>query len=340
MQIWYGENWRENSLISQTNWIHDMTEKKIYIYIIHSWTKIFSCTGIRYGSLICPNQEIYNKLLNLKNPWSVNILALIYIDKCIKDYDYLIKTWHNTKVFRKYQIDKLIELFPNWKFKGEDFLSWIWIETGSYNEAKMAYDLCKLNGTPIRLGKIGYNMDNYIRISVREKIHFDNLFNCLRPLSNLLSENKFNKLKNFNIDNDIIYDFKYIDTELLLSHENYIEERHNKLFDYINSSQNDITIPAIIICKDNYTIIDGHHRVSIIKKLKIKKCPCILVNYKNSNIIVNINKSNITKDMVIESSKTGCLLNPKSTCHYIIDNDSNKIPIICISPIVKLFNVL
>ena len=182
-------------------------------------------------------------------------------------------------------------------------------------------------------------MKNYIRIAVREKIYFDSLLNCLTSLSNLLIENKFNKM-HINIDSDIISEFNYIDTELLLPHENYITERHNKLFDYINSITGDITLPAIIICSQNYTIIDGHHRLSIFKKYNIKKIPCLLINYKNNKIIVNKNNDKITKEMVITNSISGNLLEPKSTCHYIIDNEGNEIPIITISPIVKLVHVL
>ena len=77
-------------------------------------------------------------------------------------------------------------------------------------------------------------MKNYIRIAVRENIYFDSLLNCLTSLSNLLIENKFNKMY-INIHSNIISEFNYIDTEILLPHENYITERHNKLFDYINS---------------------------------------------------------------------------------------------------------
>lgn len=55
MQLWYGEDWRNDSLVSQTEWInYMMIQKNVQIYVIHSWTKIWSCPGIRLGSVICP----------------------------------------------------------------------------------------------------------------------------------------------------------------------------------------------------------------------------------------------------------------------------------------------
>ena len=68
MQPWHSKNWRADSLISQTEWIEKIAnEKSIFIYILHSWTKFFSCTGLRYGSLICPTKETYNKVQSILN---------------------------------------------------------------------------------------------------------------------------------------------------------------------------------------------------------------------------------------------------------------------------------
>jgi histidinol-phosphate/aromatic aminotransferase/cobyric acid decarboxylase-like protein len=334
MQMWLGENWRSDSLVSQTKWIEEMASKKIYIYIIHSWTKIFSCTGIRYGSLICPTKESYNKLLSMKPPWSVNILALNYVDYCIKDNLYLENTWKKTKILRKNQIEKLSNMFSQWKFYGKNFLSWIWIDTGNESISKMAYDLCKYNGTPIRLGQMGYKMKNYIRIAVREKESFDILCKGLLNLKKFLISNNIKKINyHIDIDSDIIKGFEWIDIKKIKSHEKFIEDRHNKLYQYIKSVDNSCSIPAIIICSETYTIIDGHHRFSVMKKLGIKKCPCLLINYKNKNIIVNPYK-NIEKEEVINAGLSEKKLLPKSTCHMIKDNKNSLHPIIVLSPTI------
>jgi len=80
------------------------TDKKVFIFIMHSWTKIFSCTGLRIGSCTCPTEELYKKILNKQVPWSMNVLALKYIDAVILDEKYIKDTWEVTSRWRKSQI--------------------------------------------------------------------------------------------------------------------------------------------------------------------------------------------------------------------------------------------
>ena len=329
MQPWVGSEWRKDSLLSQTKWIKEMAEKYIYIYIIHSWTKIFSCTGIRYGSLICPTNNLYIKIKSIQVPWSVNILALKYVDYCIKDDEYLENTWKKTIELRKYQIKKIKDLFPTWECIGKPFLSWIWINTHDKTVAKLAYQLAKYNGTPIRYGKIGYKMSTHIRIAVREKKYFDDLLECISILKNPIHKS----LIHVNIDDSIIIDFKWIELNKLKSHEAYIEKRHTKLLEYIKSIGNPFSIPALIVCSKTLTIIDGHHRYSVMRVLGVKKVPCLLIHYENKNIIVSSYNS-ITKKQVIDAGITSKYLAPKSTAHMIMDKNSNFHPIIILSPIV------
>lgn len=42
-----------------------------------SWTKIWSCTGIRLGSVVAPNPEALLELKAKQVPWSVNCVALV-----------------------------------------------------------------------------------------------------------------------------------------------------------------------------------------------------------------------------------------------------------------------
>ena len=66
-------------------------------------------------------------------------------------------------------------------------------------------------------------------------------------------------------------------------------------------------------------------------KDNFEKVPCILINYNNSNILVNVNNK-ITKKDVIDSAITGNYLEPKSTCHMVVDSYGVKHPIIVLSP--------
>jgi hypothetical protein len=75
-------------------------------------------------------------------------------------------------------------------------------------------------------------------------------------------------------------------------------------------------IPAIIICSKTFVIIDGHHRFSVMTRLKIDKIPCLLINYFDSTIIVNPYNTEITKESVINAVISNNLLPPKSTNMY------------------------
>ncbi len=55
MLPWFGPRWREVSVFNQYSWIRQMLlERNIHVIVIHSWTKIFCCTGLRIGSIILP----------------------------------------------------------------------------------------------------------------------------------------------------------------------------------------------------------------------------------------------------------------------------------------------
>jgi len=334
MQPWYSKDWRSDSLLSQTEWIKDMAKNNsIYIYIIHSWTKFFSCTGLRYGSLICPTEDIYNNIQSMKIPWSVNILALKYIDFCISDNVYMEETWTKTLKLRKYQIDKINKIFPNWTCYGKPFLSWIWINTYNEDIALLVYNLCKYNGTPIRLGTFGYKKNTYIRIAVREIKYFDDLLECLLPLR---SCNKIYIPLHLNINNNIINGFEWINIDKIKCHEEYIAERHDNLLNYLTSIENTTSIPAIILCSKTFIIIDGHHRFSVMKKLNLTNIPCLLINYFDDNIIVNFKNDKLTKNDIIQAGINNIYLSPKSSEHMILDNNKILLPIQVLSPIVLI----
>ncbi len=339
MQIWEGEKWTNNSLILQEEWINNLYEtNNIKIFIIHSWTKIFSCTGLRIGSIICPTKDSYNNILKYKVPWNTNVLALKYLEYCIYDKQYLINTWDNTAKFRQNQINKIKEIFNDWDFYGEKFLSYIWINTFNENLSELCYNICKLRGLPIRHGKIGYNKNEYIRIAVREDKYFNELLEVFKYVNHTYNSFK-NSLKqnimHFDIPDNIIDRFDYFDIDRLLIHEDVLIERHSSLIDYFKSCDNIINIPAIIICNKTNTIIDGHHRLSVLKYFNFKKIPCLSINYYDDNIITNPYKT-ISKDTIINYSTNNKVLPPKSTCHMIRDKKGSLHSIIIISPIVCL----
>jgi histidinol-phosphate/aromatic aminotransferase/cobyric acid decarboxylase-like protein len=330
MQLWVGENFRSDSLLSQTEWINNMyAESKIAIFIIHSWTKFFCCTGIRIGSIICPNDLYCNLLLKYMTPWSCNILALKYLDGCINDNDYMCKTWNTTTAIRENMVNIINSMYPSWTIYGEKFLSWIWIDTHSAEFAKLIYEMCKFNGVPIRLGVNGYKLPSFIRIGVRSDESNQFLFKILNELK-IFNYYKYPHIK---IPNDLIVKHDLIDIDDILCHENIIEERSDALYKYIETLENTRIIPSIILDYHTNTLIDGHHRLSVLKKLNYKKIYCLFINYSHPSIIVNPNNKLTTTD-VINAATTANYLLPKSTQHMITDLDNNIHPIVVLSNLV------
>jgi hypothetical protein len=43
-----GPHWRNDSLVSALDWAENLeTERGISVFIMHSWTKIWACPGVR-----------------------------------------------------------------------------------------------------------------------------------------------------------------------------------------------------------------------------------------------------------------------------------------------------
>jgi histidinol-phosphate/aromatic aminotransferase/cobyric acid decarboxylase-like protein len=58
MQPWVGPNWQKDSLVSQRDWVYNLfATRGISVFVIHSWTKLWSCPGIRLGSILTPTEE-------------------------------------------------------------------------------------------------------------------------------------------------------------------------------------------------------------------------------------------------------------------------------------------
>jgi histidinol-phosphate/aromatic aminotransferase/cobyric acid decarboxylase-like protein len=180
MQPWVGTNWRDDSLVRQREWVKKMyNERDIRVFVIHSWTKIWSCPGIRLGSVLAPTAGDVVELRKNQVPWSVNICALAFLTAAVGDTEYLQHTWSITTQWRQRTVDKLREMHPTWEVNGESFLSWLWVDTKDAKAADEAVRRAKIAGVPIRAGKHGYEQPTFIRIAVRSPEKQDILFEAL-----------------------------------------------------------------------------------------------------------------------------------------------------------------
>ncbi|KAI8973383.1 pyridoxal phosphate-dependent transferase [Mycotypha africana] len=184
MQPWHSSEFRHDSLITQHDYIEEMyTHYGVSVHVMHSWTKIWSCTGLRVGSVICPTAQHCEALRKIAVPWSVNGPALKFVEQVVKDTDYLEETWLKTKPLRAYLIHQLKSLgYENWDYHGEPFLSWVWLDMKNEERAEKAVDLARKAGVPVRSGKPGYQCNTFVRIAVRREKEVQVLMDAWKSL--------------------------------------------------------------------------------------------------------------------------------------------------------------
>ncbi|CAJ0648716.1 8052_t:CDS:2 [Entrophospora sp. SA101] len=164
MQPWLSENFRPDSLTSQHEFLLKFYEtNKVSVYIIHSWTKFWSCTGLRLGSVVCPTSKHCDDLKRIQVPWSVNTPALAFLDNVVKDQTYMKNTWELTPKWRLELIEKLKKVSNSL-----EFLSWVWIDMRTIEIAEKAKKSKKNDGyidiekfTPSNLDDAGDGIGAY-----------------------------------------------------------------------------------------------------------------------------------------------------------------------------------
>jgi len=331
MAFWYGRDWHSQTFLSESNYILSLKQaKNINVVLVQSWTKIFSCTGLRFGSVVCFDDELIKQFEKFKIPWSANILSYYYLKGCLADDKYLEETWKQTPILRQNIKTKVLELFPFAEIKGNDFLSWLWIDFKFPDIADMIYSKSLEYGIPVRHGKSGYAQPSHLRFAVRCAESNEILFT-------MLSDVKSSKIKipsyYFGLPNNLVYGIIKMPLDKIKSHEEHIVERKTKLLEYLN--ENDyFVLPSMILDATNFVILDGHHRLNILKELGKTDEYVLLVNYDSESIIPH-ETNNVTKKEIIEAGITGNLLPAKSSKHVLVDADGVKRPLVSLSVIVN-----
>ena len=134
-----------------------------------------------------------------------------------------------------------------------------------------------------------------------------------KPLSKIHPSEKSPKIS-LRITEDICF----IELEALKEHEeirpDYLEELKNEIL-----SDGILKMP-IAVDKKTYIILDGHHRLHVLKKIGCRKIPVIFFDYQSPNIEVIPwrEDENITKEMIIETALAGKRMPPKTSKHMIL----------------------
>ena len=166
MLPWIGPDFQQYSAVQ---FQHEFVSTHgVFIFVIHSWTKIWSCPGLRLGSIICPTEDLLLEFKRKQVPWSVNGPALAFLNTVVCDKIYMQQTWDITSKWRA-EIYRALKEISNgaWDLSGETWLSWIWVNVKDEMTAEKLVNVARQDGVPIRWGKHGYGRPEHIRIAVR-----------------------------------------------------------------------------------------------------------------------------------------------------------------------------
>ena len=114
-----------------------------------------------------------------------------------------------------------------------------------------------------------------------------------------------------------------IPVEVLKPHEQVIQKKVDQL-ERMTIRWDAYTKPLLVDGATG-TILDGHHRYEIARRLDLQCLPCVVVEYLDDDSITlllwpNSDREAITKDDVIQAGLSGDLMPPKTSRHLLSDD--------------------
>ena len=111
--------------------------------------------------------------------------------------------------------------------------------------------------------------------------------------------------------------------EVLRPHEQIIQKKVAQL-ERVTDRWNAYTKP-LLLDRATGTILDGHHRYHVAKRIGLICVPCVLIDYLEDDSIEldvwpNCGRDSISKQDVIEAALSGDLMNPKTSRHRLSDH--------------------
>lgn len=78
-------------------------------------------------------------------------------------------------------------------------------------------------------------------------------------------------------------------------------------------------LEPILVAKDGYVILDGHHRYAALRKLGARRVPAWIVDYDRPDIVLDRWEPGppIAKSEVVERARKGTPFPPKTTRHRV-----------------------
>jgi len=114
-----------------------------------------------------------------------------------------------------------------------------------------------------------------------------------------------------------------IPVEVLKPHEQVIQKKVDQL-ERMTIRWDAYTKPLLVDGATG-TILDGHHRYEIARRLDLQCLPCVVVEYLDDDSITlllwpNSDREGISKDDVIQAGLSGDLMPPKTSRHLLSDD--------------------
>ena len=162
------EDWENESIINSK-------ENKENLFVIRAFTKFFAIPGLRLGYGICFNNNLLKKMLEKKEPWSVNNIADLAGKTVLDDENYIQKTKEWIKDQKKYMHENLNKIEGLRAYKTEVNFILLKIED---NLLEKGLDVKNLRKKMLEKGILIRDASNFIyldkhyfRLAIKDKLN-------------------------------------------------------------------------------------------------------------------------------------------------------------------------
>ena len=173
------EDWENESIINSK-------ENKENLFVIRAFTKFFAIPGLRLGYGICFNKNLLKKMLEKKEPWSVNNIADLAGQTVLDDENYIQKTKEWIKDQKKYMYENLNKIEGLRAYKTEVNFILLKIEDNLLEKGLDVKNLRKKmleKGILIRdASNFIYLNKHYFRLAIKDKLNNEKVIETLTSI--------------------------------------------------------------------------------------------------------------------------------------------------------------
>ena len=173
------EDWENESIINSK-------ENKENLFVIRAFTKFFAIPGLRLGYGICFNNNLLKKMLEKKEPWSVNNIADLAGQTVLDDENYIQKTKEWIKDQKKYMYENLNKIEGLRAYKTEVNFILLKIED---NLLEKGLDVKNLRKKMLEKGILIRDASNFIyldkhyfRLAIKDKLNNEKVIETLTSI--------------------------------------------------------------------------------------------------------------------------------------------------------------